>query len=159
MIRKLDQKTKKKIINYLQSRFGINKNFFDNYVFTIKGTSISIINSDKEKDINKIINTNFIKNIGLEIFSNYKEYRPSSLGFSIFNSKQICQNFVELNRKQANDYFQNKEIKVDDIQKKNLLSSGFVVCIFDKYIIGTAEYIKSENIIKSNLSFINKKIK
>jgi NOL1/NOP2/fmu family ribosome biogenesis protein len=159
MTKLLDLKTKTKIINYLNSRFGIDKSYLDNYMYIIKGNSVSVVISDRKEIIQKMINSNFVKNIGIEIFSNYKDYVPSSLGFGIFKNSQILNNFVNLDRTQANNYFKGKEINTNDIKTKNLLSSGYVVCIYNNQIIGTAKYIKEETKILPNLSFVNEKIK
>jgi hypothetical protein len=115
MTKLLDLKTKNKLINYLDSRFGIDRSTLENYLFIIKGNSVSIIVSDKKEIILKMINSNFVKNIGIEIFSNYKDYVPSSLGFGIFKKQEIKNNFVVLDRTQTNNYFKNKEINVSEI--------------------------------------------
>jgi len=159
MTKLLDFKTKNKLINYLDSRFGIDKYTLENYMFIIKGNSVSIIVSDKKEIIQKMINSNFVKNIGIEIFSNYKDYVPSSLGFGIFKKQEIKNNFVVLDRTQTNNYFKNKEINISEIKDKNLLSSGYVICIYNNQIIGTARYLKEESKIMPNLSFVNEKTK
>ncbi len=159
MTKLLDLKTKNKIINYLNSRFGIDKYFLDNYIYIIKGNSISIITNDKFDLIKKTINSNFVKNIGIEIFSNYRDYTPASLGFGIFKESQITINYIKVNRNQANNYFKNIELDVNDCLDKKLMSSGYVVCICDGNIIGTGKYLKEKNTIIPNLSFVNEKIK
>ena len=159
MTKQLDLKTKLKLINYLNSRFGIDKYDLDYFIYIIKGNSVSIITDDHKGLILKMINTNFVKNIGIEIFSNYKDYTPSSLGFGIFKVEQIKTNYAILDRALANEYFKNKEIETSKIKEKNILSSGYVICIFNGNVIGTANYNKEKNIIQPNLSFINEKIK
>ncbi|HNW05724.1 MAG TPA: hypothetical protein PK655_03325 [archaeon] len=161
MAKKLDEKTRKKLINYLESRFGIDSSFFADYLFVISGKSVSIIYKTREtqKIIENQIRQNFTISFGIEIFSNYKDYKPSSLGFSSFAKKQIKQNFVELTRNQTNTYFSGKEIATKDIKNKNLLSSGFVACVYGNHIIGTARFDKEKQIITPNISFVNEKTK
>lgn len=161
MTKILDEKTKIKLINYLNSRYGFNNLFFEDYLFIISGKSVSIIYKSKEtkKIIENQINQNFTISFGIEIFSDYKEYKPSSLGFCALPNKEIKQNFVELNREQANYYFLGKEITTEEIKNKNLLSSGYIICTFDNHIIGTANYDKANQKIIPNLSFIHEKIK
>ncbi len=161
MTKKLDEKTRTKLVNYLESRFGIDKNFFDNYLFTISGQSVSILSFSKEnkRTIEKLLNTNYVVSFGLEIFSNYKNYVPSSLGFSFFPAEKIKQNSVEITREQAKNYFSGKNISVSEIKKKSLLSSGFVACVFGDQVIGTARFDNEKQIITPNLSFVNEKTK
>lgn len=161
MTKRLDEKTRKKLINYLNSRFGIDSSFFDNFLFVISKRSVSIIYKTKEteKIIVNQMRQNFTISFGIEIFSNYKEYKPSTLGFSSFEKKQIKLNFVELTREQTNAYFSGKVIDIVDIKNKNLLSSGFVACIFKNNIIGTAFFDKEKQTITPNLSFVNTKTK
>ncbi|HOZ35514.1 MAG TPA: hypothetical protein PLK55_00835 [archaeon] len=161
MTKILDEKTRKKLINYLNSRFGIDGSFFEDFLFIISGKSVSIIYKTREtqKIIENQLRQNFTISFGIEIFSNYKDYRPSSLGFSSFEKKQIKQNFVELTRIQANTYFSGKDIAIEDLKNKNLLSSGFVACISENHIIGTASFDKEKQIIIPNLSFVNENTK
>lgn len=161
MTKRLDEKTRKKLINYLDSRFGIDGSFFDNFLFVVSGRSVSIIYKTKEtqKIIENQMRQSFTISFGIEIFSNYKEYRPSTLGFSSFAKKQIKQNFVELTREQTNAYFSGKVIDVKNIKNKYLLSSGFVACLFGKNIVGTAFFDKEKQTIIPNLSFVNEKTK
>lgn len=161
MTKILDEKTRKKLVNYLESRFSIDSSFFEDFIFIISGKSVSIIYKTKEtqKIIENQMRQNFTISFGIEIFSNYKDYRPSSLGFSSFEKKQIKQNFVELTRSQANVYFSGGEIAIADIENKNLLSSGFVACISGNNIIGTASFDKDKQKIIPNLSFVNEKTK
>lgn len=159
MTKRLDEKTKTKLVNYLNSRFGIDKNFFENYIFTITGHSVSIVSFSKEnkKIIENLMTTNYVISFGIELFSNHKDFTLSSLGFGIIPAERITQNFVKLNREQANNYLSGKEIETKDIKNKYLMSSGFVACILEKQIIGTAYFNKDKQVIIPNLSFINEK--
>lgn len=161
MTKILDEKTRKKLVNYLESRFGIDGSFFEDFLFIISRKSVSIIYKTREtqKIIENQMRQNYTISFGIEIFSNYKDYRPSSLGFSSFEKKQIKQNFVELTRSQANVYFSGGEITIEDIKNKNLLSPGFVACISGNNIIGTASFDKEKQKIIPNLSFVNEKTK
>lgn len=161
MTKKLDEKTRRKLVNYLNSRFGIDGCFFDDYLFTISGHSVSIIFQTKEtkRIIENQMRQNFTMSFGIELFSNYKDYTPSSLGFGVFKKEQITQNYIELNRKLANEYFSGKVIELKEIKNYNVLSSGFVICVFDSYVIGTAFFEKNTEEIKPNLSFVNEKIR
>jgi NOL1/NOP2/fmu family ribosome biogenesis protein len=161
MTKILDEKTRRKLVNYLNSRFDIDSCFFDNYIFTISGHSVSIIFQTKEtrRIIENQLKQNFTISFGIELFSNYKDYTPSSLGFGIFNKEQITQNYIELNREHANDYFSGKVINLKESKNYKVLSSGFVVCLFDSFVIGTALFEKNTETLKPNLSFVNDKIK
>jgi len=161
MAKKLDEKTKTKLVNYLESRFGIDKNFFEDYFFTITGHSVSVVSFSREnrKVIESLLNTNYVVSFGIELFSNHKDFTLSSLGFGFISAEKIKQNFVEMTRAQANYYFSGKDVDCGDIKKKNLLSSGFIVCLFDKQVIGTAYFDKEKQIIKPNLSFVNENTK
>lgn len=154
-----EKKTQLKIINYLNSRFGIEKEFFNKFLFIVSGKSIYIINNEYEKIILKQLNTPYIKNIGIELFSNYNEYTPSSLGFGIFKKEQIKNNYLILTRKQTIQYFNGKKILIKEIENKTLLSSGFVICIFENNIVGCAKYLKEKEEIEPSLPYINDKIK
>lgn len=161
MTKLLDTKTREKLINYLNSRFGIEKDFFRDYMFTISGHSVSIISQQREtrKLIEQLLNKNYVNGFGIELFSNFKDYTPSSLGFGIFKAGEIMHNTVTFSREQANEYFKGKEIAGKDTIKINALSSGYIICIFNDQIIGTAMFDKQSQTTKPNLSFVNTKIK
>ncbi|MFA5746063.1 MAG: hypothetical protein WCX82_04505 [archaeon] len=161
MTKLLDTKTREKLINYLNSRFGIEKDFFRDYLFTISGHSVSIISQSREtrKIIEQLLYRNYVNGFGIELFSNFKDYTPSSLGFGLFKAGEIMHNSVTFSREQANDYFKGKDISSKDAIKINTLSSGYIICIFNSQIIGTANFDKQSQMIKPNLSFVNTKIK
>lgn len=155
-----DNKNQDKIRNYFLSRFGIEKIFFEKYLFYKKNKSLFIITKEKEEQINKIISKNQIRSMGIELFCNLKETIPSSIGISaIFKADQIKTNYLMLDRKQAIDFFENKEININDILKKQVLSSGYVIAILNQKIIGTLYFDKEKKICKPNISFENNNIK
>jgi hypothetical protein len=157
----LKNKQKHKIINYFNSRYGINKEFFNNYLLIKKNKIVSIIsNFNLEEKYIKEINKNNelnIKNIGLEIIADLKKLIPSSLGVTIFSFKDIKFNYIEINRSKAISYFKKENFTLNDCINKNILSNGYILVVYNKKIIGSA-YLEN-NKIKPNVVFINSKIK
>jgi hypothetical protein len=146
-------KIKNKLLNYLYSRFGIDKEFFDNYDFFIFGKKVFILSKQKNINFVNILNLKNLESIGIELFVNYKEYLLSSLAFTIFDYKIITQNYIKLNRKQAQEYFRSKTILFDEINNnnKNILSFGNVIAIYNEKIIGVLRYTKSKEFITNNI--------
>ena len=109
-----------RIINHIYSRYGISKEYLSKYLFLCNKTSMFVISKEKEEIIKKIIKTRKIKliNIGIEIFSNMKEFVPSSLGFTFISAKEIKLNYVILNREQVVEYLKGNKIKIEDILEK-----------------------------------------
>lgn len=148
---------KKRVINHLFSRYGISKEYFKDYLFFIKNKSVFIISKDKEDIINKIINNKSVVSLGLEIFSDIKHFVPCSLGFCVIEKGEVKQNYVFLKRGLVVDYLNGKKINVNDVSKKNILSKGQVICIYNNKIIGSCLFEK--NMLVPNLAFINQKAK
>ncbi len=148
---------KERITNHLFSRYGIDKKYFEDYLFIYKHKALFVISNDKEEIIKKIINNRSVLNVGIELFSDSKQFVPCSLGFCIINAKDIKSNYVVLKRKDVVDYLSGKEIAVEKIFDKNILSKGYVVCIYNNDIIGTCYYDETKLI--PNLAFINNKAK
>ena len=159
MVRVLDFKTREKLVNHAHSRYGIDKSFFENYLFAISGASVSMICSDKKDKVIQLLRSGLVRSIGIELFSDYRDYTPSSLGFGVFKPCQIKTNFAILDRGLAQAYFNDKEIQVKEVKDKKLLSAGYVACIYCNYVIGTARYDKEREVLVPNLTYVNKKIK
>jgi hypothetical protein len=149
----LNLKIENKLINYLNSRFGIDKAIFNNYSFFKNGKKVFILSKQNKIDILKILNLENLETIGLELFANYKEYLLSSLAFTMFDSKTICENYIILNREQTKKYFRSEKILFEDISLKNkkILSYGNIVGIYNNKIIGILEYTKNKEFISNNI--------
>ncbi|MFH0906520.1 MAG: hypothetical protein V1824_04245 [archaeon] len=154
----LENKIKDKLISHLFSRYGIDKQYFKDYEFYKHENSVYLLSKKYCKAVNINLKDKQLFNVGLEIFADYKKYLPSSIGFEIFKTKQIKQNFVVLDRGQAISYFQNKELEVNKIKEKNILSDGYLIVIYNNYIIGTIE-LKNKSTLFPNLSFVNYDVK
>jgi hypothetical protein len=147
----------KRIINYLFSRYGVSKDYFENYLFLYKNKSIFIISKDKKDAVKKIITNKSVVSLGIELFSDIKHFTPCSLGFCVINKNEIKQNYVVFKRQQVVDYLNGKNISINNISNKNILSNGYIICIYENKIIGTCTY--ENKILIPNLAFINTKAK
>ncbi len=145
----------KKIINHLVSRYGFSKEYLDQFLFLFKHKSVFVISKDKEEVIKKILNK-AVFNAGIEIFADKKHFVPSSLGFSAFCAKEIKYNFVVLNRDLVVDFLKGKPFSLEQVVNRNILSKGYIVCIYDNKIVGTCLY---EDQLTPNIAFTNKKAK
>jgi hypothetical protein len=154
------KKELEKTKNFLYSRFGINKNYLNNFLCYKYKKSLFLITNDKKEIIQKLIFKKNIRSLGIEIFCDLRQLIPSSLGFGgVLKIEQIKSNFLILNREQAISFFENENIDAKKIESKNLLSSGYVIGIYNKKIIGTLYYDKLKEMCTPNLSFENKNIK
>lgn len=148
-----------KVKNYLDSRFGVD-NCIDNYVCYKYKKNLFLITNDKKEIIQKLTFKKNIRSLGIEFFCDLKKLIPSSLGFcAVLKADQIKKNYLILNREQAISFFENKDIDPKKIKFKDLLSSGYVIGIYNKKIIGTLYYDKIKEICTPNISFENKNIK
>ena len=153
------KKELEKTSNFLASRFGISKDYLNRFLCYRYKKSLFLITNEKKEQIQKLILKN-IRSLGIEFFCDIKKLIPSSLGFcGVFKAEQIKNNFLILNRNQAISFFENESIDSKKVISKNLLSSGYVIGIYNKKIIGTFYYDKTKEICTPNLSFENKNIK
>ena len=148
---------KERVINHLFSRYDISKDYFDNYLFLIKNKSVFIICKEKNEIIQKLITNKSVINVGIEIFSDIVKFRPCSLGFCVFDKNEIKQNYVILKRSQVVDHLNGKEIDVDNVSNKNILSTGYVICIYNNKVVGSCLF--ENNKLIPNLAFVNQKAK
>lgn len=154
------KKELEKTSNFLASRFGISKDYLNRFLCYRYKKSLFLITNEKKEHIQKLILKKNIRSLGIEFFCDIKKLIPSSLGFcGVFKAEQIKNNFLILNRKQAISFFENESIDSKKVISKNLLSSGYVIGIYNKKIIGTFYYDKTKEICTPNLSFENKNIK
>lgn len=154
------KKELEKTSNFLASRFGISKDYLNRFLCYRYKKSLFLITNEKKEHIQKLILKKNIRSLGIEFFCDIKKLIPSSLGFcGVFKAEQIKNNFLILNRNQAISFFENESIDSKKVISKNLLSSGYVIGIYNKKIIGTFYYDKTKEICTPNLSFENKNIK
>jgi NOL1/NOP2/fmu family ribosome biogenesis protein len=84
----------------------------------------------------------------------------SSLSVGLFDAKLVKYNYVKLDRFETKEYFRGEIIYLDEIpeNKRNILSNGQIIGIYNNKIIGLFDYLK-ENEIKPNIVFKNEDIK
>ncbi len=154
---KIVDKKKERIVNHLKSRYGVSETFVDRYLFMFKAKSVFIVSKEKEAFVRKVMDNRSVVNIGIELFSNYKEFIPCSLGFCVIPYDEIKYNYVVINREYVVKYLRGEEMLLKDVIKHNVLSEGHVVCLYEKKVVGTC-YCDKEK-IRPNLAYVNKKAK
>jgi hypothetical protein len=147
----------KKTLNYLFSRYGINKDYFNNFLFICNNNKLFIITKDKQEIIQEILKKKDVVNIGVELFCDIKKMIPCSLGFCVIDANVVKQNYVVFNRQLVVDYLAGKKISINDVVKKNILSKGYVICLYNNNVVGTCYY--EENLLTPNIAFENKRAK
>ncbi|MDO8627172.1 MAG: hypothetical protein Q7K42_01790 [Candidatus Diapherotrites archaeon] len=133
---KLESKNSERIVNFFNSRFGVETDFFSEFVFLRNNEFIWLANKSLDEVISEDWN---FRSAGLMLLLDQKEFKPSHYGMLFLTSK-IKQNFVELSPEQAEQFFTGKSFPAEGISLANVLSEGFVAVKFQNQVIGSVFY-------------------
>jgi NOL1/NOP2/fmu family ribosome biogenesis protein len=120
---------RRKVLDYLEERFGIDKNIFNDYVFVKKGKKIWITNNDvvsrKYKDIP-------IESIGMVFIRLQKNGMKITTSTAQIFGKHAKKNVIQLSKTQAHDVLQG--FNLQNIQTN--AEDGYVIMKYSDYVLG-----------------------
>jgi len=122
-------KSRKEVLNYLESRFGIKKEVFKDYVFVKKGKKIWITNEDVVSRKYKKIP---IESIGMVLIRLQKNGMKMTTNAAQIFGKYATKNVINLSKTQAQKILQG--FNLDNL--KTDVEDGYVMLKYSDYILG-----------------------
>ena len=111
-----------KIIDFLHDFYGIEKKFFDDYIFMKLGKDVWMTTKSAKNMLSVCKSGLTVNSIGVRVLRNAFEVPKPTTNFVIFLNEKITKNFYEMNEKELDEYTHGYEIKMRyDNEFKNYL--------------------------------------
>lgn len=119
------------VLSYIESRFGISREVFQNYKFKVKGGDVWIFSKDAPENLNGLnrIGLRFARGLG-------KNIKLTTAVIQIFG-RYATKNVYEISEEKLEDFLRGKDIEIGEV---NNIDKGQVIVKFGEDILGSALY-------------------
>ncbi len=119
------------LLSYIESRFGISREVFENYKFKVKGRDVWIFSEDAPEDLKGLnrVGLRFARGLG-------KSVKLTTAVIQIFG-KYATRNVYEISEEKLEDFLRGKDVEIGEV---NSIDRGQVIVKFGEDILGSALY-------------------